>query len=176
MNQPIINTFFEDLAIKFKPIKHDPNGVKRFAVLNEDTVTDELRNNLNFKTWCMLLEETSPKIQANPSKMFFEYRVFRYTICRSTAKESHQFRQETFDISEQYGKNIFAKLVKKYEDSKRDFFNPKSFPLDQLELKASFQRYEEILGEPDIVGTDVQISIFSPFPLDIYDDPALWEE
>lgn len=176
MNQPTITSFFEEIATKFKPIRHNANGEHHFAVLNEDTITDELRKKLNFKTWCLLLEETSPKIQANATKMFFEYRVFRFTICRSTAKQSISFRDETFHLSEQYGKNIFAKLVNDYEKSKRDFFNPQTFPLNQLELKASFEKYEAILSEPDIVGTDVQISIFSPFPLEVYDDQDLWDE
>lgn len=171
MTQAQISQYFEDLATRFVPISHNAQGKKRFCVIDSDTVSDEVKRDLDFTNWCMLLEEVGPRIRANESKHFHEYRTFRFTICKDYSREKAN-KSAIKNQSMEYAKNIFAHIINTYHASKL-FDAAKNFSLTNIQLSAEFEFYEDILNE-DLIGTDCQLTIYQPFNCKSHDLPAQW--
>ena len=171
MTQIEITAYFEDLATRFVPISHSALGVKRFCVMDSDLVSDEIKRDLDFSQWCMLLEEVGPRIKANESKHFHEYRTFRFTICKDYSREKANKAAIKMQSLE-YAKNIFAHIINTYQSSKL-FSSLTSFALANIQFSAEFDYYEDILNE-DLIGTDCQLTIYQPFNCKSHDLPAQW--
>lgn len=171
MTQTEITDYFEDLATRFVPISHEPEGVKRFSVIDSDTISDEIKRDLDFSQWCMLLEEVGPRIRANESKHFHEYRTFRFTICKDFSREKTNKAALKMQSLE-YAKNVFAHIINTYKTSKL-FDSLNAFALANIQFSAEFDFYEDILNE-DVIGTDCQLTIYQPFNCKSYDLPAQW--
>lgn len=169
MTQTEITAYFEEIAIRFKPISHNTNGKKRFAVIDSDEITEATKRNLDFSDWCMLLEESSPRITANDAKAFHEYYTFRYTICKDISRYANQ-RSEIKQESLEYSKQIFAHIIEHYKSSK--LFAGSPFALKNVKFEATFEAFENILNE-NLLGYDCQLTISSHFDTKTQ-DPTLW--
>lgn len=171
MTQTEITAYFEDLATRFVPISHNPAGVKRFAVIDDDIISDEIKRDLDLSQWCMLLEEVGPRIKANESKHFHEYRTFRFTVCKDYSRE--KIHKTALKIqSLEYAKNIFAHIINTYKSSKL-FEKLINFQLTNIQFSAEFDPYEDILNE-NVIGYDCQLTIYQPFSCKSYDLPTQW--
>ncbi len=171
MKQTQINAYFEDLAIRFKPSSHDPEGVKHFTIIDSDAISEAIRRDLDFETWCLLLEEAAPNIKSNDSKAFHEYYNFRFTVCKDAARLDAVQRRTVKEESLELSKHIFAHIIENYKSSK--LFNPTEFALKNIRFDASFDYYQDILNE-DILGTDCLITIYTDFNTKKYNDVSLW--
>lgn len=171
MKQTEITAYFEDLATRFKPIQHDPDGINHFAVIDSDEITDEIKRTLDFTTWCMLLEEAGPSIKSNDAKAFHQFYTFRFTICkdvsRLNATEKREIKEESLELS----KSIFAYIIENYKSSK--LWHGPDFALKNIKSEASFEPYADILNE-DILGYDCLITVSSDFNTKTYNNPTLW--
>ena len=172
MTQSQITEYFEDLAKRFIPISHDPQGIKRFSVIDSDTISEEIRHDLNFNNWCMLLEEAAPRIESNETKAFNEYYTFRFTVCKDISRLNFTQKRQTKEDSLQLSKQIFAHIIESYKGSKLfNAVNP--FALKNIQFKANFEYYEDILNE-NLLGTDCLITIYGSFNAKIYNNQTLW--
>ena len=172
MTQDVITAYFEQIATNFKPISHTP-AKHRFAEMDADTIAEEVKDKLDFSDWCLLLEETTPKVRANEANALNEYRYFRYTVCKSATGLDAAERKAIFHQAEIYGKHIFMKILREYRASRERKDPTKVFPLRDIEPKFEMEKYADILNE-DIIGIDTAISIKEPFKESDYNDVTLW--
>jgi hypothetical protein len=172
MTQDAITEYFKEIAANFKPISHTSTK-HRFAEMDADTIAEEVKDKLDFTDWCLLLEETTPKVKANEANALNEYRYFRYTVCKSATGLDAAQRKAIYNQAEIYGKHIFMKILKDYRESRVRKNPTKIFALRDIESKFDMEKYADILNE-DIIGIDTAISIKEPFKEADYNDPTLW--
>lgn len=172
MTQDVITEYFENIATKFKPISHTPTK-HRFAEMDADTIAEEVKDKLDFSDWCLLLEETMPKVRANEANALNEYRYFRFTVCKSATGLEAAQRKAIYNQAEVYAKHIFMYILREKRASKERKDPTKIFPLRDIESKFEMEKYADILNE-DIIGIDTGISIKEPFIESDFKDETLW--
>jgi len=171
MTQTIISNYFKDIATRFVPISHNDTTNNRFCVIDDDIISDEIKRTLDFSDWCLLLEEVAPEIRANDSNHYHEYYTLRFTVCKDVSR--HKAELSTIkETSIQYAKAIFARIIQDYEKSKKIKPAATPFALKNIQFKANFEYYQNILEE-NLLGTDCTITIYDAFNCQ-QNDPALW--
>jgi hypothetical protein len=171
MKQTEITAYFEDLATRFKAIQHDPNGIKHFAIIDSDEISAEIKRDLDFNSWCMLLEEAAPVIKSNDAKAFHQYYTFRFTICKDVSRQNATEKREIKEESLELSKAIFAYIIENHKASR--LWNATDFALKNIKFEASFEAYENILNE-NILGYDCLITVSSDFNTKLYNNQTLW--